>query len=232
MYGDTDSVMVKFGVRTVAEAMKLGLEGAREITKLFPAPVKLEFEKVYYPFLLMNKKRYAGLYWTKPDKHDKMDTKGIETVRRDNCLLVRRVLDMVLHKILMEHSIDGAIEYCKRTISDLLQNKIDISLLVITKALAKSADASGYVAKQAHVELAERMRKRDAGSAPHVGDRVAYVIIQAAKNAPAYEKSEDPIYVLEHNIPIDTKYYLENQLQVRASRYAFSYARACRYAFS
>jgi DNA polymerase elongation subunit (family B) len=30
--------------------------------------------------------------------------------------------------------------------------------------------------------------------------------------AAAYEKSEDPIYVLENNIPVDTKYYLENQL--------------------
>ena len=32
--------------------------------------------------------RYAGLYFTRPDKHDKMDCKGIETVRRDNCTLV------------------------------------------------------------------------------------------------------------------------------------------------
>ena len=30
--------------------------------------------------------------------------------------------------------------------------------------------------------------------------------------AAAYEKSEDPLYVLENNLPIDTKYYLENQL--------------------
>lgn len=28
----------------------------------------------------MNKKRYAGLLWTNPHKHDKMDSKGIETV--------------------------------------------------------------------------------------------------------------------------------------------------------
>lgn len=62
------------------------------------------------------------------------------------------------------------------------------------------------------MELAERMRKRDAGSAPAMGDRVAYVIIQARKGAPAFEKSEDPIFVLENNIPLDTKYYLENQL--------------------
>ena len=27
-----------------------------------------------------------------------------------------------------------------------------------------------------------------------------------------YEKSEDPIFVLENNMPIDTKYYLDNQL--------------------
>ena len=44
---------------------------------------------MYYPYLLINKKRYAGLLWTNPDNWDKMDSKGIETVRRDNCLLVR-----------------------------------------------------------------------------------------------------------------------------------------------
>lgn len=48
--------------------------------------------QVYWPYLLMNKKRYAGLLWTKVDKYDKMDTKGLETVRRDNCLLVRKVV--------------------------------------------------------------------------------------------------------------------------------------------
>ena len=49
--------------------------------------------------------------------------------------------------------------YTKQVISDLLQNKIDLSQLVITKALAKT----DYAAKQAHVELAERMKVRDAG---------------------------------------------------------------------
>jgi DNA polymerase delta subunit 1 len=67
------------------------------------------------------------------------------------------------------------------------------------------------------------------GSAPALGDRVAYVIVKGIKGAisqvfsrfhalitalgaAAYEKSEDPLYVLDNNIPIDTKYYLENQL--------------------
>ncbi|KAL5355852.1 DNA polymerase family B-domain-containing protein [Aspergillus floccosus] len=208
IYGDTDSVMVKFGVSTLEEAMKLGQEASEYVSSKFIKPIKLEFEKVYFPYLLINKKRYAGLYWTKTDKYDKMDTKGIETVRRDNCLLVQNVIETVLHRILIDRDIDAAQEYVKETISDLLQNKIDMSKLVITKALSKD----DYKAKQAHVELAERMKKRDAGSAPTLGDRVAYVMIKGAGGSKNYERSEDPIYVLENNIPIDTKYYLDNQL--------------------
>jgi DNA polymerase delta subunit 1 len=192
--------------------MPIAQRAAEEVSAIFPRPIKLEFEKVYFPYLLMNKKRYAGLLWTNPDKYDKLDAKGLETVRRDNCLLVRRVVDTCLRKIIIERDVKGAIEYAKGTISDLLQNKLDISMLVITKSLGKSADDADYANKQAHVELAMRMRKRDPGSAPNVGDRVAYVIIQAAKGAPAYEKSEDPVYVLENNLTIDTEYYLTNQL--------------------
>lgn len=46
IYGDTDSVMCKFGVETVAEAMKLGQEAADLISEKFIKPIKLEFEKV------------------------------------------------------------------------------------------------------------------------------------------------------------------------------------------
>ncbi|XP_059432438.1 DNA polymerase delta catalytic subunit [Corylus avellana] len=210
IYGDTDSVMVQFGVDNVEAAMNLGREAAEYISGTFIKPIKLEFEKVYYPYLLISKKRYAGLLWTNPEKFDKMDTKGIETVRRDNCLLVKNLVTESLHKILIDRDIPGAIQYVKNTISDLLMNRMDLSLLVITKGLTKTGD--DYEVKAAHVELAERMRKRDAATAPNVGDRVPYVIVKAAKGAKAYEKSEDPIYVLENNIPIDPQYYLENQM--------------------
>lgn len=110
IYGDTDSVMVKFGVTELADAMKLGQEAADFVSSKFIKPIKLEFEKVYFPYLLINKKRYAGLYWTNPTKHDKMDTKGIETVRRDNCVLVQNVIETVLNKILIDRDVDGAQE--------------------------------------------------------------------------------------------------------------------------
>ena len=97
IYGDTDSVMVKFGPTDLAQVMALGTlyeasifdcnmtyyatlgkEAADFVTQKFVKPIKLEFEKVYYPYLLISKKRYAGLYWTKLEKYDKMDSKGIE----------------------------------------------------------------------------------------------------------------------------------------------------------
>ena len=39
-----------------------------------------------------------------------------------------------------------------------------------------------------------------------------YVIVQAPKGTAAYEKAEDPVYVLDHNLPLDASYYLQNQL--------------------
>ncbi|CAN9505712.1 unnamed protein product [Ophioblennius macclurei] len=211
IYGDTDSVMVKLGVATVSESMDIGREAAEWVSSHFIPPIKLEFEKVYYPYLLINKKRYAGLYFSSnADTHDKMDCKGIETVRRDNCPLVANLINTCLQKILIDRDPEGAVDHAKEVISDLLCNRIDISQLVITKELTRTAQE--YAGKQAHVELAERMRKRDAGSAPNLGDRVPYVIIKATKGVAAYMKSEDPIYVLENNIPIDTQYYLEQQL--------------------
>lgn len=43
--------------------MKLGMEASDLITKTFERPINLEFEKVYFPFLLISKKRYARLNW-------------------------------------------------------------------------------------------------------------------------------------------------------------------------
>ena len=110
----------------------------------------------------------------------------------------------------MERSVDNAVQYVKQIISDLLMNRLDVSHLVISKTLTMDRDK--YAGRQAHAELVERMRKRDAGSAPSIGDRVPYVIIKGAKNARAFEKSEDPLYVLTKNLPIDANHYLEHQL--------------------
>lgn len=53
----------------------------------------------------------------------------------------------------------------------------------VVQALAQEAE--DYKVKSAHVELAEKMRKRDPATAPAIGDRVPYVIIKAAKGEAA-----------------------------------------------
>jgi len=73
-------------------------------------------------------------------KMDDVDA-GIETVRRDNCLLVKNLVTECLHKILIDRDIPGAIQYVKNTISDLLMNRMDLSLLVITKVRFTSLSA-------------------------------------------------------------------------------------------
>lgn len=80
------------------------------------------------------------MYYTRPDGYDKIDKKGIEAVRRDNCLLIREVLETVLETVLAEGNKQKAIKYVQDTIRDLLQNKIDISKLVITKAISKNTE--------------------------------------------------------------------------------------------
>ncbi|GAB0493770.1 hypothetical protein MMPV_005055 [Pyropia vietnamensis] len=212
IYGDTDSLMIKFGAgMSLADVMARGREAADLLSALFPRPVKLEFEKCYYPYLLISKKRYAGQLWTKPDAPDKMDTKGVESVRRDNCRLVANVIDSVLRILLEERDLNAAVSYVKRVIGDLLQNRLDISLLVVSKQLTKAEGK--YESNTAHSVLAEKMRRRDPGTAPSLGDRVPYVITRGVKTQPAYDRAEDPLYALDHNVAIDNAYYLDNMLR-------------------
>ena len=87
---------------------------------------------------------------------------------------------------------DGAVEHAKQVIADLLCNRVDISQLVVTKEFAKSE--KDYTAKQAHIVLANKMKKRDPGNAPKLGDRVPYVIVAGTKNTPAYDKVEVSLF--------------------------------------
>ena len=57
IYGDTDSMMVRFGVPTVAGSLLLGKEAAEYVSSTFASPIKLEFEKVrvcLFPIVYFN----------------------------------------------------------------------------------------------------------------------------------------------------------------------------------
>lgn len=77
------------------------------------------------------------MLWTNPEKPDKKDCKGVESVRRDSCLLVWKMVDKVLEIILYEKDFTKAIDFCKGKIFDLLNNWIDLSDLIISKSISR-----------------------------------------------------------------------------------------------
>lgn len=214
IYGDTDSLMINFGVKSLDRSIELGREFVRKININFKQPIALEFDKVYSPYLLLNKKRYAGLCYTRAGQNGELECKGIETQRRDTPPLVANIIKCCLQKLLIDRDINEAIEIAKQTINDMFCNRIDVSQFIITKELTRYK----YKSKQAHVELLEKMKKRNPGNVPKIGDRIPYVICSAPKGTPVHLKAEDPFYALENGIPIDITYYLECQLSKPLSR--------------
>ena len=173
VYGDTDSVMIRFGESyDLKQSMELGKEAAEYINKLFIAPIKIEFEKAYCPYLLIAKKRYSGLYWSNPNTPDKIDTKGIEIVRRDTCLFVQNIMKSILEFIFKQRDVQGAVCFVHERISRLLNRQIDIDELVITKQWSKQV----YKTPQIHVELAKTIAKRDPTIAPGLGERIKFIV--------------------------------------------------------
>jgi len=210
VYADTDSVMVKLDTDDVVEAFKIGASLAEMINSNLDYALKMKVESVFKTMLILSKKRYAG--WNFEESNgsytDSIVTKGIETVRRDWCNLVSETLNEVLEVILKEKDVKKALNIVKERINDLKQGKTDISKLVITKSISKSLKT--YKGVQPHVELLKKMKKRDPSSAPGVGDRIGYVVIKGTGQVS--RRAEDPQYVIKNKIPIDSEYYIENQL--------------------
>jgi DNA polymerase delta subunit 1 len=214
-YGDTDSVMVEFDVqgRKGQEAIDYswaqGELASEQCSKLFRAPNDLELEKVYCPYFLYSKKRYAAkMYEKKGDKvvFKEIDVKGLQVVRRDTCGYVRGVLKHLLNLVLESNDPRPAIEYARQSGRDLLAGKISSSDLLMSKQLG-----SDYKTRQPHVEVRDKIRKRAPGSEPQNGDRVQFLIVKGP--GLLCEKAEDPAFVTENKIPVDYTYYFEHQLQ-------------------
>jgi len=214
-YGDTDSVMVEFDVQgrkgqeAIEYSWELGEQAAEQCTKLFKAPNDLELEKVYYPYFLYSKKRYAAkMYEKKGDNvvFKKIDIKGLQVVRRDSCPYVRETLKRLLEMILDSDDPKPPIEFAQKAAKMLLKGEVPTSKLLMSKQLAAS-----YKVKMPHVEVRDKIRSRAPGSEPQQGDRVQFVIVEG--KGKMFEKAEDPEWVRDNGIKIDYNYYYTNQLK-------------------
>jgi hypothetical protein len=96
------------------------------------------WEKSLLPYLLEDKKRYAGGYWTKPDEMDRIDCKGIETQRRDWTGICTDVITACLHELMINTNPQAAVAVVHKACADLLLGRVDISKLILTKGKPKT----------------------------------------------------------------------------------------------
>jgi DNA polymerase elongation subunit (family B) len=226
MYGDTDSLFVVFNVRNPQTGERLEGREARQatiditgeaghfITKALAAPHDFEFDKAFDPLLMFSKKRYAGnMYEENADDyvHKYM---GIALKRRDNAPIVKTIFGGAMRMLLDKRDVNGAFRFVKEKCMELVDGKVSLGQLTVTKSLrADYADP----ARIAHKALADRITLRDPGNAPAAGDRIGYIYIAAKGGQEASklqgERIETPQFIKENELVPDYRHYIEHQLQ-------------------
>lgn len=83
-------------------------------------------------------------------------------MRRDNCVMVRKLIGSVLDDLLKHRDLDKAIAHVKAVISDLLMNRIDMSDLVVSKNLSQASPHSMPIAPCPHSEMLPCLSRCDA----------------------------------------------------------------------
>lgn len=210
---NTDSIFLKFPTKDLAESIKLGQQAADRITKTINRkPYRIEYEKTLFPFILFCRKRYVGmLYEDDPTAKPKRKEMGIALKRRDSAPIVKDIFGGALDILMEERDIQKAQRFVASKLTDLLQNRIPLEKFIITKQLGDDYKNPDQLA---HVVLAKRMKERDPGSAPQVGDRIPFVYVSERKH---HKKQGDRIehldYVKQHKLTPDAEFYATNQVQ-------------------
>ena len=221
IYGDTDSVFFCFYFEELdgtpiknKKALELTIELAQEAgelaTKFLKNPHDLEYEKTFWPFCLMSKKRYCGmLYELNPEKC-KRKSMGIVLKRRDNAPIVKDVYGGIIDILMKERSIVKSIDFLKAMLKTIVDGDIPIDKLVITKSLRGNYKNPLQIA---HKVLADRMTERDPGNKPGPGDRIPFAyFVNKNKKCLQGDKIEVPSYIIENKLELDYAHYITNQI--------------------
>lgn len=213
IYGDTDSMFVLLPGASREEAFRAGREMAAAVTASNPAPVKLKFEKVYLPCILQTKKRYVGYAF----EHEKQtepifDAKGIETVRRDGCPAVQKVLERSLRLLFDYRDMSRLKQYLSEQWLKILQDRINLADFIIAKEY-RGRDSYSPRACVAALEIANKLVRFDPRAEPRVHERVPYVIVCGPPRATLISLVRQPHeLLLDPNLRLNATYYIRKQL--------------------
>jgi DNA polymerase elongation subunit (family B) len=216
VYGDTDSIFCTFpdikenGKNAIMPSIEKATEASRQIKSELKYPHDLEYEKTFWPFILLSKKRYVGNLYEKDDKKFKQKSMGIVLKRRDNANIVKHLYGGVIDIILKEQDFVKSIDFLKDGLHKLIKGDTNLEDLVISKSLrADYKDES----KIAHKVLANRIAERDPGNKPQINDRIPYVYIKSDNpKALQGDRIESPEFIKQNNLTPDFGFYITNQI--------------------
>ncbi|KAJ2262074.1 DNA polymerase zeta [Coemansia sp. RSA 376] len=212
VYGDTDSVFVHLPGKSRQSAFRIGQEIADAVTKMNPAPVKLKFEKVYQPCILLTKKRYTGwMYTTAEQREPLLDVKGMELVRRDGCVATQRILEGTLDNLFRTNDLSLVKSYVTTEITRLLRGELPLQEYIIAKEV-RMGSYSGRTLP-AHAKVAADDMQNDPRAEPQHGERVPYVVISSGRNARLVDQVIRPHQLLKRpELRINSQYYVDKQV--------------------
>jgi len=211
VYGDTDSIFVKFATKDLAESIELGKKAAERITASGRKAHKIEYEKTFYPFILFCRKRYVGMMYEDDVTKCKRKTMGVALKRRDNAPIVKDIFGGALDSLMEHRNIKVAEKLVKDMLVKVMKNEYPLEKFILSKQLRDDYKNPGQIA---HRVLADRMEERDAGNKPQVGDRLAYVYVANRKDEKKQgDKIEHVDFVREKKLKPDVEFYITNQIQ-------------------
>ncbi|KAJ3040197.1 DNA polymerase zeta [Rhizophlyctis rosea] len=215
VYGDTDSLFVYLPGVSKERAFELGKEIVDKITFENPVPVKLKFEKVYHPSVLLAKKRYVGFkYEIMEDKEPTFDAKGIETVRRDGCVAVAKAME----KCLKTQDLSEVKDYLQRLWTKILAGRISIHDFIIAKEI-KLGTYSDKGAPQPGALISTKKMADDPRAEPQYGWRVPYVVVHGGPGYRLIDSVVPPEELLNNRtLRLHGTYYITKQIIPALSR--------------
>uniref|UniRef100_A0A8C7F9A8 DNA polymerase zeta catalytic subunit n=1 Tax=Oncorhynchus kisutch TaxID=8019 RepID=A0A8C7F9A8_ONCKI len=213
VYGDTDSMFVLLKGATKEQAFMIGNEIAEAVTATNPKPVKLKFEKVYLPCVLQTKKRYVGYMYESLDQKDPVfHAKGIETVHRDGCPAVSKILERSIKLLFETRDISQVKQFVQRQCGKVLEAKASMQDLTFAKEYRGSSSYRPGTCVPA-LELTRRMMAYDRRLEPRAGERVPYVIVYGRPGVPLIQLVRRPLEVLQDpNLRLNATYYITKQI--------------------
>lgn len=124
-------------LKTAQENWDYAEHVASEVTKMFPAPIKLEFEEeIYWRFFILTKKRYMYKKCGRDGiVEEKVGKKGVLLARRDNSVFIRNVYETLIMKVFNKSTKEEIIGFVIDEINKLCSGYYPYTDFIITKAV-------------------------------------------------------------------------------------------------